>query len=200
MTTGEGGMLTGPTSVLEKARQMALHGMSRNAWNRCAKGGSWRYDVVFPGFKYNMSDIQSSLGLVQLARLPELHSLRQKIVAAYDEAFAQSQWVKPLTVRAQNDSAHHLYVIQLSLERLTIDRDQFIVELTERNIGSSVHYVPIHMHSYYANKYKFKPQDFPVAARAFERMVSLPLSARMTVSEAHDVIAAVEDICRKFKR
>ncbi len=200
MTTGEGGMLTGPKELLEKARVLALHGMSRNAWKRFEKGGSWRYDVPAPGFKYNMSDILASIGIVQLGKLDGFYRRRCEIAARYDKAFKESMTLKPLTVLEGFQTSYHLYVVQLNLEKLSIDRDQFIVELAERNIGCSVHYVPIHMHSYYQNKYGFKPVDFPHAFGAFQRILSLPLSPRHRDQDIDDVIAAVNEVGEKFKR
>lgn len=200
MTTGEGGMLTGPKELLDKARMMALHGMSKGAWDRFKKGGNWRYDVPAPGFKYNLTDIASALGLVQLARIEELYRLRLKLVEFYDKAFKGSANLQTLRVKPGYQSSYHLYPILLNLEKLRIDRDEFIVQLTERNIGSGVHYQPVHMHSYYAKKYGWKPESFPNAAAAFERMLSIPLSSAHTVADAADVVQAVEDIFVKFKR
>lgn len=200
MTTGEGGMLTGPAELVDKARMLALHGMSRNAWNRFAKGGTWKYDVPAPGYKYNLTDIASALGVVQLSRIEELDARRQEIVEFYEQAFKGNKYLTPLKVRPGVKSSYHLYVILLNLDTLTIDRDSFINEMNERNIGTSVHYTPLHMLSYYANKYGWKPESFPQAQKAFQRMLSLPLSSKMTVQEAADVVAAVEDITTKFKR
>lgn len=200
MTTGEGGMMTGPQELVDRARVMALHGMTRNAWDRFAKGGSWKYDVPAPGFKYNMTDAASALGLVQLARLPELYQKRMAIVNAYEAAFKNHKHIQTIKVRPGVQSSYHLYVIQLHLETLTIDRDRFINELTERNIGTSVHYTPVHMMSYYSKKYGWKPESFPNAYRAFTRMLSIPLSSKMSVKDAEDVIDAVNDVCTKFKR
>jgi len=200
LTTGEGGMMTGAENVIEEARVMALHGMSRAAWNRFAKGGTWKYDVPVPGYKYNLTDIAAAMGVVQLSRLEELFERRLKIVEVYEKAFKNHKHVLPLKTRAGFQTSRHLYVLQLNLDTLKIDRDGFIDQMTERNIGTSVHYRPVHMNSYYAKKYGWTPEDFPVASRAFERMVSIPLSSKMTVQEAADVIEAVEDICAKFKR
>lgn len=200
MTTGEGGMLTGSPELLDKARMMALHGMSKGAYDRFKKGGNWKYDVPQPGFKYNMTDIASAMGLVQLGRLDELYERRLKIVEFYDKAFKNSQDLQTLRVKPGYQSSYHLYPIFLNLEKLKIDRDEFIVQLTERNIGSGVHYQPVHMHSYYAKKYGWKPESFPNAARAFERMLSIPLSSAHTIEDAADVVEAVEDIFKKFKR
>ncbi len=200
MTTGEGGMLTGPADLIDKCRMMALHGMSKGAYDRFKKGGNWRYDVPAPGFKYNLTDIASALGLIQLSRIDELYQLRLKVVEFYDKAFKNSPNLETLRVKPGYQTSYHLYPIFLQLDKLKIDRDEFIVQLTERNIGSGVHYQPVHMHSYYAKKYGWKPESFPNAARAFERMLSLPLSSRHTVEDAADVVQAVEDIFKKFKR
>lgn len=200
ITSGEGGMLTGPAELVDRARVLALHGMSRAAWDRFKKGGAWQYDVEAPGYKYNLTDIAAALGLTQLRRLDELYAARMNVVRAYNEAFSDLNILRLPRVREGVQSSHHLYVILLELDRLTITRDQFINELTERNIGSSVHYRPLHLMSYYAKKYGWTPADFPNATWAFERMVSLPLSSKMSVTDAHDVIEAVRDIARKFKR
>lgn len=200
ITTGEGGMLTGRADLVDEARVMALHGMSRDAWKRFQKGGSWKYDVAAPGFKYNLPEMASALGLVQLARLDELFAARMQVVEFYEKEFAGSKFIVPLKTRSGFQSSRHLYVIQLNLEMFKIDRDQFIEQMTERNIGTSVHYIPVHLMSYYAKKYGWKPESFPNAFRAFERMLSLPLSSRMSLQDAADVVEAVHDICSKFKR
>lgn len=200
ITTGEGGMLTGPQDLLDQAKQLGLHGMSRNAWSRFNKGGSFEYDVPAPGFKYNMSDILASIGLIQLRRLNELYERRMQIVKFYDEAFKGSQYLKTLAQKRGYQSSHHLYVLLLELEKLKIDRAQFVAELSDLNIGSSVHYKPIHMMSYYAKKYGWRPESFPIAARAYERMVSIPLSSKMTVDDARDVVDAIEKIIKRSKR
>lgn len=200
ITTGEGGMMTGRADLVDHARRLALHGMSRDAWNRFAKGGQWRYDVPEPGYKYNLTDIASALGLVQLKRLEEMYAHRRRIVALYDEAFRDSDFVKPVRIRAGVQSAYHLYPLLLNPAALSIDRDRFINELNERNIGTSVHYVPVHMMSYYANKYGLRPESFPNAHRAFERILSIPLSSKISREEAGDVIEAVRDVARKFAR
>jgi dTDP-4-amino-4,6-dideoxygalactose transaminase len=200
ITTGEGGMLTGKPELIDHAKQLALHGMSRGAWQRFAKGGNWEYDVPEPGFKYNMSDILASIGLVQMRRLPELYERRMNIVNFYNDTFRDSKFLKTLKVKKGVQSSHHLYVILLELEKLKIDRNQFIVEMHERNIGTSVNYKPVHMMSYYAKKYDLKPQDFPNAYAAFPRMVSLPLSPKMSLQDAGDVVEAMDSIFKKHAR
>ncbi len=200
ITTGEGGMITGPKEMIDQARSLALHGMSANAWDRFKKGGSWKYDVPEPGYKYNLTDIASALGIVQLSRLQELYDLRMKIVKFYDETFRDGKFLVGLKTRKGVQSSHHLYVVQLNLEMLSINRDDFMNQLSERNIGTSVHYQPVHLFSYYAKKYGWKPESFPNALRASQRMLSLPLSSKMTLQDAADVVSAVEEVCAKFKR
>jgi dTDP-4-amino-4,6-dideoxygalactose transaminase len=200
ITTGEGGMMTGRADLVEEGRKLALHGMSKGAWDRFKKGASWKYDVAQPGFKFNLPEMASALGLAQLSRLDELFANRMRVVDLYEKAFAKDSFIKVLKNKPGVQSSRHLYVIQLNLEMLKIDRDEFIVQLTERNIGSSVHYTPVHLLSYYAKKYGWRPDSFPNAFRAFERMVSIPLNSKMSVADGEDVVTAVRDICAKFKR
>lgn len=200
LTTGEGGMLTGSPELLDKARIIALHGMSREAWGRYSAGGKWAYDIVEPGFKYNMPDIQAAIGLQQLRRFDKMQARRKQIVETYNAAFgSQSAFLTP-TTRDHVTNAYHLYVLRMRSSELTINRDQFIQELTARNIGTSVHFIPIHMHSYYRNKYNYAPDDFPVTHQAFQQMVSLPLSPSMSDQDVADVIDAVIDVRSKFGR
>jgi dTDP-4-amino-4,6-dideoxygalactose transaminase len=200
LTTGEGGMLTGDPELLNRARVVSLHGMNREAWSRYAAGGKWAYDIVEPGFKYNMTDIQAALGLQQLRRFPRMQARRRQIVETYNRAFGQHAAFLTPTTRAHVTNACHLYVLRLRPAELSIDRDQFIQELTARNIGCSVHFIPIHMHSWYRNRYGWVPDDFPVAHAAFRNMISLPLSPAMSDEDVSDVIEAVLDIRRCFAR
>jgi dTDP-4-amino-4,6-dideoxygalactose transaminase len=194
LTTAEGGMLVSTPDILEKARVWALHGMNRDAWNRYGAAGSWRYEVVCPGYKYNMTDLQAALGIRQLRKLPEFHNRREQIVKQYSAAFSKCDDVQIPIETPGTEHAWHLYVLRLNLEQLTITRDEFISQLKSRNIGTSVHFIPVHLHSYYRQKYGYQPEDFPVAWREFQRIVSLPLSPRMGQEDANDVIAAVTDI------
>jgi dTDP-4-amino-4,6-dideoxygalactose transaminase len=173
MTTAEGGMLTGDPELIDKARVWSLHGMSRDAYKRYTSEGSWFYEVVVPGFKCNMTDIQASLGLQQLKKLPAFQARRREIVRRYTEAFSQIPELQLPVERPDVESAWHIYTIRLNLEMLHIDRGRFIEEMKSRNIGTSVHFIPIHLHPYYRDKYGFKPQDFPVAYREYQRLVSL---------------------------
>jgi len=200
LTTAEGGMLTGDPQVLDRARVLSLHGMSRDAYKRYTAEGGWHYDVVAAGFKYNMADIQGALGLQQLRRLPDFQLRRGAIARRYDLAFQHLEELELPARRPNIDHAWHLYVIRLRLERLTIDRARFIEELKAHNIGTSVHFIPIHLHTYYREKYGFKPQDYPVAFQAYQRLISLPLYPRMTDQDVDDVVEAVTAIVNRYRR
>lgn len=199
ITTGEGGMLTGPTDLIDRARTWSLHGMSRDAYRRYA-GGSWYYEVVLPGFKYNLTDLQAALGLHQLRRLEVFHARRLEIVRRYDEALGALGCIELPPRTSDADHAWHLYVIRLRLDQLDIDRAAFIDELKALNISTSVHFIPVHLHPYYRDRYGFKPEDFPVALREYERIISLPLFPRMSDDDVEDVIAAVSAVARRHRR
>jgi dTDP-4-amino-4,6-dideoxygalactose transaminase len=200
LTTAEGGMLTAAPEFLERARVMALHGMSRDAWKRYDKGGSWRYEVVAPGFKYNLTDVAAAIGLWQLKKLESFHRRRVEIAEAYTAAFGSEEALQPPAKRPHVEHAWHLYVLRLKPEALRIDRDQFIDELTTRNIGTSVHFIPVHVHPFYRNKYGYAPNDFPVAFTNFERLLSLPMHPGLTDQDVADVIDAVLDVVQTYRR
>jgi dTDP-4-amino-4,6-dideoxygalactose transaminase len=198
LTTGEGGMITTDDATwAERMRLMRLHGMSRDAWMRYTKGGSWRYDVVAPGFKYNLTDIAAAIGIPQLRHCAEFHARRRAIAERYDAAFAKLGAVQTPSRRDPEAHSWHLYVIQLRLDQLTIDRDVFLQKLTEQNIGTSVHFIPLHLHPYWRDRYRLTPEQFPGATRAFERMISLPIYAAMSDQDVEDVIEAVSEIVRQ---
>jgi dTDP-4-amino-4,6-dideoxygalactose transaminase len=200
LTTGEGGMLTGSPDQIDSARVWSLHGMSRDAFKRYTSDGSWFYDVVLPGFKYNMPDIQAAIGLHQLKRLDEMQRRRRAIVAQYDEALGPLEELETPVTRPEVESAWHIYLLRLRLDRLRIDRSAFIEELRKRNIGASVHFIPIHRHAYYRDRYHLRPEDFPIAEREFERILSLPLSPAHSDGDVADVIESVTDVVRKNRR
>jgi dTDP-4-amino-4,6-dideoxygalactose transaminase len=193
-------MLTGEPGFIERAGVMSLHGMSRDAWKRYGKGGSWFYEVVAPGFKYNMTDIQASLGLRQLRKLQAFQCRRRQIVARYNEAFRDLPALEIPTERPHVEHAWHLYVLRLRPDALRIPREQFIDELTERNIGTSVHFIPVHLHPYYRHKYDLRAENFPVAFGSYRRMLSLPLHPLLSDADVDDVIAAVVDVTHSFIR
>lgn len=194
LTTAEGGMLTGHGALLDEARRWSLHGMNRDAWKRYGANGSWFYDVDCPGYKYNMTDIQAALGLHQLRKLWQFHSRRAAIVRKYQAAFGAREELEVPTERRDVQHAWHLYALRLNLDRLRITRDRFIEEMRDRNIGCSVHFIPVHLLRYYRERYSFTPEQFPVALREFQRIISLPLSVRMTDQDVEDVIDAVTSI------
>ena len=200
LATGDGGMLvTDRDDIAERARILVGQGMSHNAWNRYAKGGSWKYDIVEPGYKYNMFDIQAALGLVQLSRMEEMQTRRLAIAARYQEEFGKIDAVEPPFVPEFTMHCWHLYVLRIVPELLTIDRDQFIVELNERNVGTSVHFIPTHTMTAY-QKLGWKEGDFPMAEKHFNRIISLPLYPTMTDEQVQYVIDAVRDIVEKYHK
>lgn len=197
MTTGEGGMLTGPPDLVDDARIWSLHGLTRDAWKRYSAEGSWHYEVIRAGFKYNMTDIQAAIGLHQLRKLSGFHARRRDIVNRYNSAFSQFEYFQLPDESEDVEHAWHLYVVRLRAERLQIERDEFIRQMSARNIGCSVHFIPVHMHPYYRDKYGFKPGDFPIACQEYQRIISLPLSPRMSDQDVNDVIEAVVDTAQK---
>jgi perosamine synthetase len=201
LTTGEGGMLTTDSDeIAGRARIMRLHGIGRDAWKRYAAEGSWYYQVWAPGFKYNMTDIQAAIGLVQLAKCTDMRSRRAAIVARYDAGFARIPTLEIPVQRADRESAHHLYVLRLECGQLTIGRDQFITALKQREISASVHFIPLHLHPYYRDVCGFKSCDYPVATGEFERYLSLPLFSGMTEGQIEHVIASVSEIATDHQR
>lgn len=202
MTTGEGGMVvTGDEDVFEKASLLKFHGMDREAWKRFAKAGSPRYDVAVPGFKYNMMDIQAALGLHQLRRLEGFLVERERLAARYDAAFAgQRGLVLPARVPYPVRHAWHLYTPLVDVDRLSIGRDEFMAELKNRNIGSGLHYTAAHEFSYYADRFGWKPEDFPEAHFVSERIVSLPLFPGLSDADQDDVVEAVREVLARAAR
>lgn len=195
ITTGEGGMLTtDDDEYADRARLMSLHGMSKDAWKRFSAMGSWYYEVVQPGFKYNLTDIASALGLHQLRRCHQMQQRREAIVSVYDAAFGDMPEVEIPPRQSYSQSAWHLYILRLRPERLRISRNDFLNKLRENNIGFSVHYIPLHMHPYYRDTFGFTPESFPNAARTFERSLTLPLYPAMSDQDVRDVVEAVQRI------
>jgi dTDP-4-amino-4,6-dideoxygalactose transaminase len=196
LTTAEGGLLTGAPETIARGEVASLHGMDRDAWKRHDKAGSWRYDVVMPGFKYNMTDLQAALGLQQLRRLDGFLARRREIAAAYTAAFAPLGLFDLPVEREDCESAWHLYPVRLRPEAVAVVRDDFMDRLRDRNIGSSVHFIPVHTFTYYREKYGYRPEDFPVALDAAKRSVSLPLHPGLRDEDVSDVVAAAGDVAR----
>ena len=196
MTTGgEGGMVTTNNQDLaEKVNSLRNQGLDANAWSRYSETGRPYYTLLAPGFNYRMTDVDASMGLGQLARLDEFNARRKQLAALYNQRFARIPQVETPTERPDATSNWYIFVLRLHLDRLSIDRDTFIAELKARGIGTAVHYLPVHYHIYYRERFGFAKGDYPVAEREFERLVSLPLFPKMTETDIDRVVAAVEEI------
>ena len=192
MTTGEGGMIT--TSDAEAAasmRRLALHGMSRDAWKRYTQAGNWYYEILEPGYKDNMTDLAAAIGLHQLRKLDGFVERRQRLAERYDRAFAPLGCFRLMQARPDRNHAYHLYPVEIIPGTLAISRDRLIDRLKELNIGTSVHFIPLHRHPYYRDTHGYQAEQFPMAERIFENILSLPLYPKMSDSDADEVIEAV---------
>ncbi|MGA0610324.1 DegT/DnrJ/EryC1/StrS family aminotransferase [Caldimonas sp. KR1-144] len=197
ITTGEGGMLvTRDAALAQRAKVMRLHGINRDAFDRfTAKVPSWYYEIVAPGFKYNLTDIAAALGIHQLKRLRGFQARREQIAQAYDAAFAGLPLIVPPRAKGDDQHAWHLYVVRLA-DDAPLDRDAFIERLFALGIGVSVHYIPLHLHPYWRERYGLDAARFPHSQRAYERMVSLPLYTKMSDADVQRVIDAVGQALR----
>lgn len=200
LAAGEGGLLTlKNASLASKARLWSLHGMSRDAWKRYSASGSWYYEVLVPGYKYNFMDMQASLALHQLQKLDGFIAKKQKIAALYEKAFRSMPELITPKVRPEGTHTYYLYPLVLNTERLNINRDEFIEALKAENIGTSVHFIPVHMHPYYKKTFGYKKGDFPIAEDIFFNVLSLPIHAAMSMGDVKDVIAAVQKLIHYYK-
>jgi len=201
LVTGEGGMITTDNSTYaEKIQTYALHGMSKGAWKRYSDEGFKHYRIVYPGFKYNMMDIQAALGIHQLKRIEKYLLRREQIWQRYDDAFQNLPLETPPPPEENTRHARHLYSILLRLEELKADRDTIQQALYQENIGTGIHFISLHLHPYYQETYGYKRDDFPNAAYVSERTISLPLSAMLTDEDVDDVIQAVTKVLKKYKK
>ena len=201
ITTGEGGMLvTNDDALAETIRIMRLQGISRDAWKRYGKSGFSHWEHTLAGHKCNMSDLNASIGIHQIKKVERFMTLRKKYVSMYDRAFADVAELETLAVRDYATHAHHLYVISLHLERLTIDRDGFLDAIQSTGIGVALHYVALHLQPYYVKNFNTKPQDFPIASNYSERVITLPLYPKMSPADVERVIGTVKDLIKKFRR
>jgi len=199
LTTGEGGMVTtGNDAWAERMRIMRLHGIERDAWKRYSSDGSWFYQVVEAGFKYNMTDLAAAIGLVQLGKCDELCAARQAIMERYTAAFSAIPALEVPHDVADRKSSWHLYILRLRLEQLSIDRDRFITELKQKGIGTSVHFIPLHLHPFYQKRFGYKSGDLPNAEAQYKRVISLPIYPTMSDAEINAVIAAVSEVASSF--
>ncbi len=201
ITTGEGGIVTTDNDDwAARMRLMSLHGMSKDAWKRFMASGSWYYEIVAPGFKYNLTDMASAVGLCQLKRAGELLASREKVGLRYLQELADVEEIKlPTTAEDRRDS-WHLFVIRLELSKLTIDRGEFIERLKERGVGASVHWLPLHMHPYYRQTYGYEASDYQSAAAAWPELISLPIFPGMTDEECAHVVHTVREVARTHRR
>jgi dTDP-4-amino-4,6-dideoxygalactose transaminase len=201
LTTGEGGaVVTNDEDLHELMRSLSLHGMSRDAWLRYTDKGSWYYEITAPGYKYNLSDVLAAIGVGQLERFTEMQARRRELAAHYDRLLADVAEIRRPVVRPGVTHARHLYAIALELERLTIDRAVFIRELKAENIGSSVHFIPIHLHPHFRSSLGYTEGSFPAAEHAYARAISLPMFPTMTDRDVEDVCAAVKKIAAHYRR
>jgi dTDP-4-amino-4,6-dideoxygalactose transaminase len=201
LTTGEGGMLTtADASLAERLRTRRLHGMNRDAWRRYSADGSWRYDVTYPGFKYNMTDIAAAMGLVQLRRLPALHQRRRQLAALYGELLSDVPELELPVTQPDVEHAWHLYVVRLRPERLRVHRDEVIELLKAEGVATQVHFIPLHLHSYYRYAFGYRPEDFPVASAAAERILSLPFFTLMSDDDVRYVAMTLRRILDANRR
>ncbi len=201
ITTGDGGMVTTQDPRLaDRLRVLRLHGITRDAWKRYTAAGDWYYEVEEAGFKYNMTDMEAAMGLVQLRRGERLH--RQRAVGArrLAKGLAGLATIRLPAERKEVNHAWHLFPVRLDLDRLKIDRAKFIGAMRAENLGTSVHFIPLHLQPFYRRRYGFRTGDFPVAEDAYRGIVSLPLFATMTVEDYEDVIEAVTKIVRFYER
>jgi perosamine synthetase len=200
ITTGEGGMITTENEeYADRMRIMSLHGISKDAWKRYTAEGSWYYEIIAPGYKYNLTDIAAGLGVAQLRKADAFLKRRMEIADRYREAFQElNELDLPLANEEIEGTTHswHLYVIRLNLHRLQIDRNNFIDELRRKGIGTSVHFIPLHIHPYYRETYGYQPDDFPVAYETYKRIISLPIYAKMTDRDVNRVIESVTEIVK----
>jgi perosamine synthetase len=201
LTTGEGGMVTmHDPHLAERVGSRRLHGMTRDAWKRYSKEGTWRYDVAYPGFKYNMTDMNAAMGLVQLKRLPAMQAARRRIVAQYCEALADVSALELPTCRPDIEHAWHLFIVRVRPEQLRVGRNEVIQELTAGGIGTSVHFIPLHEHSYYRDVLGVRAEELPCATAEWQRIISLPLFPGMTAGDVDRVADTLRGIVRRHRR
>ena len=197
MTTGEGGMvITRDEALAARMRVMRLHGISRDAFDRfTSTKPAWHYEIVAPGFKYNMTDMASAVGRVQLQRLPAFLARRQQLAARYMRELSDLPLILPADAPPGEKHAWHMYVVRLS-DDARVTRDEVIQRLSDAGIGTSVHYLPLHRQPYWRDRYSLRAEDYPVADKAFERMISIPLYTTMTDDDQTRVIAELSAILR----
>jgi perosamine synthetase len=201
ITTGEGGMaVTADAELAARIRLLSLHGLSHDAWNRYSGKGGWDYRIIAPGYKYNMTDVAAAMGIHQLARAEVMRSAREAIAREFLQRLAGIEELELPLVDPDRIHAWHLFPIRLRLDRMTIDRDDFILELGKAGVASSVHWRPLHLHPYYEQTFGWRPEDLPVASAVWPRLVSLPLFSGMRRDEIDAVVGAILVLCQRASR
>lgn len=199
ITTGEGGMaVTDDENLAARMRCMSLHGLSRDAWDRY-RGGNWDYQIIAPGFKYNLTDVAAAVGVHQLRRAEEFRQAREAAARAYAEELADVAEIELPSFPTNRLHSWHLFPIALRLDRLSIDRNEFKHALTEAGVGTSVHWRPLHLHPYYRDQFGWTPDLLPIATREWVRRITLPLFPSMTVAERRHVVQNVRDLCGRHR-
>ena len=201
LTTGEGGMATTESPELaERLRMLSLHGISKDAWKRYTAEGTWRYDILETGYKYNLTDLQASLGIAQLGKCEAMWARRAALAERYNNALSPLDAFEIPYVPQGVQHAWHLYVVQVNSLALRIDRNRVIEELKNRGIGTSVHFIPLHLHTLYQERLGYRSGQFPNAEERFERAISLPIYPGMTGEDSDRVIEALHGIAREYRR
>ncbi len=201
LTTGEGGMVTTHDAALaDSLKVLCLHGISKNAWNRYADRGHWYYEVIASGFKYNLSDIQSAIGIHQLKKLEQFIHVRTRYASLYNQILEEVEEFEVPATNPDCRNAWHLYMLRLNLEKLAISRDEFIEELRKKGIGTSVHFIPIPLHPFFAPYASLPENECPRAIALYSRLISLPLYPAMTETEVEFVAESVRDIAHRARR
>jgi len=201
LATGEGGMIcTDNEEIAERCSIMRLHGINKDAWKRYSEKGSWYYEVIAPGYKYNFTDIQAALGIAQLKKINEMHKKRKEIFDIYNEGFKDNELIKLYKVKDDRTSSYHLYPVELNVSRLKISRSHFIEKLKESGIGVSVHFIPLYRHPYYRKTFNLKLEDYPVSELIYPGIITLPIWPGMKISQIEQVIDNVSSLMKKFTK
>ena len=201
ITTGEGGMLTtNDDHYADKLRILSLHGISKNAWKRYGKDGFQHWELLMPGYKYNMFDIQASLGIHQIKKVESFLSRRMQIVKKYNDAFEKTEEIQLLKVESNIKHAHHLYVIVIKTENLKVSRDEVLTEIQKRGIGVAVHFRSLHLQPFFKQHFNYKKGMFPQAEYLSDRVISLPLYPKMTDEDVSRVIETVLSVLHSFRQ
>jgi dTDP-4-amino-4,6-dideoxygalactose transaminase len=201
VTTGEGGMaVTDDEELANRIRLMSLHGLSHDAWGRYTVDGSWDYQIIAPGYKYNLSDVAAAIGIHQLARAEAMRVRRQQIAMQYCEELAPLGAIELPPAGENRIHSWHLFAIRLEVDQLSIDRNEFIDKMKRAGISCAVHWRPLHLHPYYRHTYKLEPEHYPNATALFDRNISLPLYPQMTEEDIAHVVASVTDVVTRFRR